>query len=204
MGMVLELYAVRGETLRRLLADPPLIWKLIAPDDAEIYESARAESRRGKGGFLSRLFGGEAQVDGDLPPLSFDEDEGSAADLDKSWHGLHFLLTGTDEAGNSPMDFLAVGGEAIGDVDVGYGPARAFSPEAVADIATRLADVSDAELIRRFDGPAMSAKNIYPDIWQRDEDADFALDYLRENLVRLRHAVAEAARRRQALIAVLS
>src|ERR1700722_3238791 len=48
-------------------------------------------------------------------------------DVDKAWHGLHFLLTGTAWEGAPPLDFIVKGGRQIGDVDVGYGPARAFS-----------------------------------------------------------------------------
>src|SRR5690349_11334743 len=55
-------------------------------------------------------------------------------DLDKAWHGLHFLLTGTDWGGTPPLNFIVAGGETIGDVDVGYGPARAFTPEQLAEI----------------------------------------------------------------------
>ena len=35
MSMVVSLSAVRDETIERLLADPPLVWQVIAPDDPE-------------------------------------------------------------------------------------------------------------------------------------------------------------------------
>ena len=80
--------------------------------------------------FFTRLIGGKSAraAAADAVPIVLADDEGSVADLDKAWHGLHYLFTGTDEGGNSPLDFLAVGGEEIGTIEVGYGPARALEP----------------------------------------------------------------------------
>ena len=44
MGMVVSLSGVRDETIERLLADPPLVWQLIAPDDPDAYDRARREA----------------------------------------------------------------------------------------------------------------------------------------------------------------
>lgn len=205
MGMAMELFTVRDATLQRLLDDPPLVWKLISPDEPEMYDEARQEARRGSSGFLSRLFGGKpkAITPGDTDSLELTDGEGHAADLDKAWHGLHFLLAGTAEAGNPPLDFLAVGGEEIGDVDVGYGPARALRPKLVSEIAAKLERLSDADLSARFDGSAMTEQEIYPDIWNRDPKEDDTLSYLLENVAELRAAVSESARRQHGLVLVL-
>ncbi|NUR82053.1 MAG: DUF1877 family protein [Terrabacter sp.] len=50
-------------------------------------------------------------------------------DLDKSWHGIHFLLTGTDwSAGDAGAAGGAIlGGRPVGEDD-GYGPARLLEP----------------------------------------------------------------------------
>jgi hypothetical protein len=85
-----------------------------------------------------------------------------------------------------------------------YGPARALAPPLVAEIAMKLASLSDAELRSRFNGPAMIAKKIYPEIWDRDPAEDDSLGYLIENLAGLRKAVADAARRRQGLVLALT
>lgn len=205
MGMAMELYAVKELTVQRLIADPPLIWQLIAPDEPEMYEEARSEAQRKAVGFFARLFGHKSAgaEATEVPPLQLAEGEGPAADLDKAWHGLHYLLSGAADAGNTPLDFLAVGGEEVGSVDVGYGPARVLRPPIVAEIASRLAALSDAELRSRFDGAAMTAANIYPDIWEREPADDDALGYLMEHLVGLRKAIADAAARRHGLVIVL-
>ena len=205
MGMVMEIFAVRDATLGRLREDPPLIWQLIAPDSPELYEQARAEASSAGSGFLGRLFGRKPATPppASVPPLELSDDEGPAADLDKSWHGLHYLLSGSDGAGNPPLDFLAVGGEAIGSIDVGYGPARGLTSTEVREIAGKLATLSDEVLLARFDGPDMIARNIYPEIWNRDEEEDEPFAYLAENLRVLRQAVSDAASRQQGLVIVL-
>src|SRR4051812_40770621 len=58
-------------------------------------------------------------------------------DIDKAWHAIHFLLTGTAWEGEPPLDFLAIGGTEIGE-DLGYGPARGLVSSQVRELATAL------------------------------------------------------------------
>lgn len=202
MGMVMEIFAVREETLRHLLDDPPLVWQLVSPDEPEIYEEVRAEYMRRAEGLLARLFKRTAPR-GQPATLTLESGEGPVADLDKAWHGIHYLFTGAAEAGEAPMDFLVVGGKEIGDVEVGYGPSRALAPETVHEIGRRLASLPDATLLSRFNPVDMRAKKIYPDIWTRDPKDGDTLKYLAEYLVALRRAVTEAVDRGFGLVIVL-
>src|SRR5215211_6398120 len=101
MGMVLGLSATDDETIAKLLADPPLIWKFLAPDEPEMYEQARIEQK--DGGLLARIFGRKAKA----PPTEVAEIPRPVEeiDLDKSWHGIHYLLTKTDWEGEPPLNF---------------------------------------------------------------------------------------------------
>jgi hypothetical protein len=59
MGMVLGITQLDDRTIERLVADPPLVWLVVAGDDRERYERARQDERRlRKPGFIARLFGG--------------------------------------------------------------------------------------------------------------------------------------------------
>lgn len=95
-----------------------------------------------------------------------DEEEESDAflDLDKMWHGVHWILTGTAWDAEGPLGQVILGGEEIGE-DGGYGPARLLTPEQVSDVAAALRAVSADELRARFDPAAMSAAGVYPDVW---------------------------------------
>ena len=86
-------------------------------------------------------------------------------DLGKSWHAIHYLLTGTAwEIGDDAAGAAILGGDEIGE-DGGYGPARVLDPVSVRAIAAEL-DAMDVETLRaRFDPNAMAAAQIYPDIW---------------------------------------
>ena len=83
-------------------------------------------------------------------------------DIEKAWHCLHFLLTGTAWEGTPPLDFIVRGGAEIGDIDVGYGPARGFTSAEVTAIAAALEPIAVAELAAGFDTARMEALQIYP------------------------------------------
>jgi hypothetical protein len=85
-------------------------------------------------------------------------------DLGKSWHAIHYLLTGTAWEIGDGAGAAILGGEEIGE-DGGYGPARVLDPASVRVVAAEL-DAMDVETLRaRFDPDAMAAAQIYPDIW---------------------------------------
>lgn len=179
MSMCLGLVTLSDANLQRLLQEPPLIWRLLAPDDPEFYREQLGAG--GSGTWLGRLFGRQAPAaPPPLPTLEIGPGEGREGDLDKAWHGIHYLLTGTACEGERPWNFLLLGGEPVGDIDVGYGPARALRAEEVQEVVGALASVDRATLQQRFDPDDMTRKEIYPDIWHRDPNDDNVLGYCLE------------------------
>lgn len=121
-----------------------------------------------------------------------DEPEGGF-DVDKAWHGLHYLLTGTADRGEGPAAMAILGGEEIGE-DLGMGPARFLTPPQVREVAAALADFTESELRANFNPEQMQAFGIYPDIiWVRDGEE--ALDYLLDNFWPLVDFYTAAAQR---------
>ena len=178
MSMVLGMATVSDATIARLLADPPLVWRVIAPDDPEMYDDARGSAA--KPSFVARLFGKKNDPEGGAADLVLAEGEGSTADLDKAWHGIHYLLTGTAWEGSAPLNFLVSGGRPVGDIDVGYGPARAFDADQVREIAAALTPLTREVLAPRFDPAQLRAHNVYPgfrDGWDQPDDRDYLLDH---------------------------
>lgn len=99
--------------------------------------------------------------------------------LEKTWHGLHFLLTGQAWGGVPPLADAILGGTEFGD-DVGYGPARYLRPHQVEAVAAALAGVSRAQLALRYAPAAFAQAEIYPTgIWEREGRGalDELLDY---------------------------
>jgi hypothetical protein len=98
-----------------------------------------------------------AAVDG-----AYNDPAAGFVDLDKAWHCLHYLLTGSAWEGDEPLNFLVKGGTPVGEEDVGYGPARIFRPLEVAAIADALAPLDPATLMLRFDARKLEQLEIYP------------------------------------------
>ena len=125
-------------------------------------------------------------------------------DLDKAWHGIHFLLTGSAWEGDAPLGYLVAGGEEIGDEDVGYGPARALRPAEVAGFDAALAAISLDDFRQRFDPKVMMEQQIYPEIWDRTPDDDDTLGYLAEYFEVLKAFVRTSTENNKGLVIWLS
>jgi hypothetical protein len=98
---------------------------------------------------------------------SLEEESYDLLNIEKSWHILHYLLTGTAWGGEPPLNFIVAGGETVGEEDIGYGPARAFTSAEVRAIADALDRIDRRRLLDRFDGKEMDELGIYPPInWQ--------------------------------------
>ena len=201
MGMVLALTTLGDRNIERLLADPPLVWTVIARDDPEAYERARRDVDRPS--FFGRFVGRKAPPPSAPEPLALTDVEGIETDIDKAWHGIHYLLTTSADAGEPPWSFLVSGGRDVGDVDVGYGPARVFTAAETKAIEAALARLTEVELRSRFDPQDMKAKEIYPDIWDRDPKEDDTLGYLIEYFRLLRGFLRQAADSQVGLVVVL-
>lgn len=125
-------------------------------------------------------------------------------DADRSWHGIHYLLTGTATEGTAPLDFLERGGKEVGDVDFGYGPARALSAAEVQAVHAALAPLTPEALAPRFDPERMRMLEIYPDIWDGKNGEEDPRGYLLSYFTELKKYVAQVAQRGHGLVLVLT
>lgn len=99
-------------------------------------------------------------------------------DLDKAWHCLHYLLTGSVRGGEPPLDFILAGGHAVGTEDLGRGPPRAFLPSEVSAIAGALGVLDVKQLMARFDLQKLERLQIYPGGWKElNLRSDYDLGY---------------------------
>ncbi|MEZ6120001.1 MAG: YfbM family protein [Pirellulaceae bacterium] len=105
-----------------------------------------------------------------------DGDDDSGIDIDKAWHGIHFMLTGQQYEGTPPFSDVIFATKTVGD-DVGYGPARYLTAAEVAAVADALSSLPSDEFGKRYDAAALTANDIYPQIWSGDEDLDYLLSW---------------------------
>jgi Domain of unknown function (DUF1877) len=92
--------------------------------------------------------------------VTADSDSEEGLTLEKSWHCLHYLLTGTAWETDTVLGKAILGGAEIGP-DMGYGPARYLEPNEVEKVAKALKTVSKKDLASRFNLEAMKAAKVY-------------------------------------------
>jgi len=145
---------------------------------------------------LEQLLEDPDKVEELLYPDDYSEPPNSM-DLDKAWHGLHYLLTGDAECGEPPLSLAILDGTEIGP-ELDYGPARYLTADEVAAVAQALAALTPETLAQRFDPQDMQEKDIYPAIWDRDGDEE--LEYLQMFFPTLQQFYADAAARGEVVI----
>ncbi len=117
--------------------------------------------------------------------------------LDKTWHALHFLLSGTAVEGSDPTQFLLSGAQIAETSDH-----CKLHPHAAVEAFSRVLDaVDDTELLGRLDRRRMGELDIYPGHWGEDEAFDRA--FLLQHLTPLRAFIARHAREGHAVLVTI-
>ena len=124
------------------------------------------------------------------PDDGSDPDPERELDLDKSWHLIHFLLTGLAWGGEGPIASAVLGGEELEGTDAGYGPFRYLSPVQVAATSNALSALGVSALWERFDAERVNAAEIYPSPWTGEEPEP---EYIAQNYEALRAFYSTAA-----------
>jgi hypothetical protein len=103
------------------------------------------------------------------------EKAGTELRIDKSWHGLHFLLTGRLEGGNPPLSMALMGGKQIPDQHnvMGFGPALKLTAEEVSHVSESLDALSCDELLNRYDPKEMQEQGVYAMGQSTDDDREY-------------------------------
>ncbi|MGA9653604.1 MAG: YfbM family protein [Polyangia bacterium] len=183
--MSIGLLSLADANIARVVKSPSLAWRLIAPESPGLagvtQEKPAKTATRGKKTAGARQ--AKAKV---VPALKLDANEGARCDLERSWHGIHYLLTGSAWEGEPPLDFLVDGGRQVGRIDPEHGPVRAFCADDARTIYESMSGMSPYELRKRFNARDMATKEIYPDIWTRSVLEEDSLRYLMDNLDKLR------------------
>ena len=181
MGMVLELRAVSAELVPSLTEQVEVVNAVLFGEDEWDDDDS------------DEMFG-EIDVDAVRAQVA------TSVDLDKSWHGVHFLLTRTEWDTGTLLGQAILGGQEVGE-DGGYGHPRLLPPNLVRDVSAALTSVDPGDLRARFDPAAFDAADIYPSgIWHEEDILD---TYLLANLNALTTFYADAAKAGHAVLAAL-
>lgn len=125
-------------------------------------------------------------------------------DIDKSWDGIIFLLTGQNfENAEHPLLQVLFSGQIIDDEqDLGYGPAHYLTPEQVADLNKQISKITVEELRHKYDPDKMTELDVYPTIWEEEGDESF--EYLSDNFLEVQQLYSDATKNGEAIITFMS
>lgn len=192
MGICMQAVSLGDEKISRLMAEPPLVWRIVEPEDLEPY--LRAIGRSSSTGFFARLFGGKAQP-APVPRFAFGPGETRDVYLDKSWDGLNFCLK--QLLPSRGCKNLFEDGTPVGDVEIGYGPALSLTSKEVADIAACYRGLSGKDLLAKY-APSQMRDVYLGDFWSRGDES--CESYLVENFDALNAFVQQAAANRLGML----
>jgi hypothetical protein len=171
--------ALSDEKIQTIMADPPLVWRVVSPEDADFYLKETGQSK--PPGFFERIFGATRKWPPEVPDFDFTDNELKEVDLDKSWDGINFCIKKITRSSGYPN--LFVDGKEVGKVEVGYGPAMCYVADEVVRIAELYASITEVELLAQYVPSEM--KGVYLDsLWQRG--GDDCQEYLTENFATLK------------------
>lgn len=207
MSMILDLFALTDEAIDALAENPEFVNDYLigrVPDPGP-----PAPPR-----LIDRLLGRTTEPPPSKPvPQILRRRIHPSESLDKTWHGLHFLLTGKagsedgpDDAENEeavaddPAYWLIYGGILINQ-DLGYGPPHAFKSSDVKRYAVYLDTLDDQTLSAAFAPQKMEELGIYCGDWVGNSDEE--LNWLIDSFHTLKKFVQTTAKENLGLLIVL-
>jgi hypothetical protein len=95
-----------------------------------------------------------------LFPEDVDDPFEGQYDIDKSWHAIHYLITGSTEPDGTPVGDAILGGRPVG-TDLGYGPARLIEPKHVKRIAGALQGIDLEAAYDSLDRSSANDADVY-------------------------------------------
>ena len=96
-------------------------------------------------------------------------------DIDKTWHAIHFLLTGEPEGGKFPLSFAIMEGHTIAE-DFIDGATYLF-PKEVEAVSEALSALPDELVYNRYDSEEFSMTDIYRGPWDESVRNEVIKDY---------------------------
>lgn len=134
--------------------------------------------------------------------MEFFEKADDQIDLDKAWHAIHFLLTGSAWQGDFPLNFILSGGRVLQTSD--EESERYFSPAEVSSINQALSHVTNEDLLNRYDAKKMTEADLYPSIWARPNEQEANRSYIAENFTSLKEfLIAQASRGKGMIVSIM-
>jgi Domain of unknown function (DUF1877) len=157
MSMLFSLRRVTQQALNDLIRDPSDIVFYLYGYEPEVP----------KPGFFARLLGAKTESPVKRTWVAPPDDQ--VLDLDKNWHILHYLFCRQPWDGPLPQSTLMMGGVELGDIDVGYGPARGLRTDEIEAFLGFLESLKKEEFGRDVTSEEVEENEIYACEWSPDD-----------------------------------
>ncbi len=113
-----------------------------------------------------------------LDEYVFGDEAGEELDLDKAWHGLHYLLCGEAFGGEEPLYNALMGGRPINEEETEDIIVRYLTPDQVREVSAALEALDDDALSKGFAPDDMNEAGVYPaPDWNDAGELDYLLGY---------------------------
>ena len=131
-----------------------------------------------------------------------DDENLEICDIDKMWDALHFLLTG--KSALEPIKDNLISEAIVGQFNISGEEIEEFisgtKSDRVKEIAKALQELDFKTYIDKFDMSVFRQNDIYPDIWEYEEEADEIKDDLRTSFESLKKFYEKMAEQERAVL----
>lgn len=137
----------------------------------------------------------------DVEELQENEDA-EICDIDKMWDALHFLLTG--KAASEPIEDDLISEAILGQFSISEEDMEDFitgiSSERVQEIANALQEIDFDTYMDKFDIHIFAQNEIYPDIWEYEDEEAMLRDDLKSSFEVLKEFYEQMAEQESAVL----
>lgn len=128
-----------------------------------------------------------------------EDDNVEICDIDKMWDALHFLLTG--KSASEPIEDDVISEAIVGQFNIYEEDYIAGTKsDQVKEIAKALQEIDFEAYLNEFEMSAFRQKEIYPNIWEYEEEADEIKDELRDSFESLKKFYEKMAEQEKAIL----
>ena len=131
-----------------------------------------------------------------------DNENLEVCDIDKMWDALHFLLTG--KSASEPIEDSLISEAIIGEFNISGEEIEEFisgtKSDRVKEIAKALQELDFEIYIDKFDMSAFRQNDIYPNIWEYEDEADDIKEDLRASFESLKKFYEKMAAQESAVL----
>lgn len=134
-----------------------------------------------------------------------EQDDINLCDIDKMWDALHFLMTGhtidPEQLEEAPektilISEMIIGEESISETDF----VATISPNRVKEIYEAIKDINIDDYMHNFDMNKFAKHEIYPSIWDYEDEEDEIKEELIDAFLRLQKFYKEVATNGNAVV----